>query len=77
MIITNTKNIKIQKLKYVEPKNVYKHTIHSHSKIKYMTGGDKPYASISSVYKSRFAAYKTKEIMKHIAEYRKSDKETS
>ena len=77
MTIINTKNIKVQKLDYVEPKDVYRHTIRSHSKVRYITGGHKPYASISSVYKSKFADYKTKDVERHITKYRKSDREAA
>jgi len=77
MIITNTKNIKVQKLTYVEPKDIYRHTIRSHSKVRYMTGGNKPYASISSVYKSKFAAFKTPDVISHITKFRKSDREAA
>ena len=77
MTITNTRNIKVQKLDYVEPKDVYRHTIRSHSKVRYITGGYKPYVSISSVYKAKFAAFKTPDVISHIAKYRKSDKEAA
>ena len=77
MTITNTKNIKVQKLDYVEPKDVYRHTIRSHSKVRYITGGYKPYVSISSVYKAKFAAFKTPDVISHITKFRKSDREAA
>jgi len=77
MKITNTKNIQTQILEYVEPKNIYKHTIHTHSKTRYITGGSKPRLTISSVYKRRFSNYKTREVIKHITKYRQQEKEAA
>ena len=62
MKITNTNNVQTQIFQYVEPKNIYKHTIHTHSKMRYITGGSKPRLLISSVYKRRFSIIKQEKL---------------
>jgi hypothetical protein len=66
MKITNTINdIKVEKLPSYTPKYAMKHTIYSHFRNKsFGKGGNKPICKISSVYK-------------HIAAFRKCDKEAA
>ena len=78
MKITNTINdIKVEKLPSYTPKYAMKHTIYSHFRNKsFGKGGNKPICKISSVYNG-FSIYRTKEMDKHIAAFRKCDKEAA
>jgi len=77
MKITNTKNVQVIKLPSYTPKYAMKHTIYSHFRNKsFGKGGNKPICKISSVYNG-FSIYRTKEMDKHIAAFRKCDKEAA
>ena len=77
MKITNTKNVQVEILPSYTPKYAEKHTIKSHNKNRYFVGGQKPTTRISNVYHNAYANYKTKEVERHITNYRKVEKEAA
>jgi len=78
MKITNTKNVTVQILPSYTPKNTMRHTITSHFKNRYFgRSGDVPQSKISSVYSKVFSSYKTKDVINHISNFRKLEKESA